>query len=68
MESKLVIGEGFTMTEAIVRSIEYDCNDQEILNAVQIYGPDDFEGLAEWYRDRGIYISDPFFINDEYAN
>lgn len=36
------------LNEANVRSIEYNYNDQELLNLVQTNSPDDFEGLSEW--------------------
>lgn len=63
-ESQLLIGEGFTLTEAIIRAIEINFEDQDILAAVQTYGPDDFEGLSEWYLSRGIYISEPLILSD----
>lgn len=63
-ESQLLIGDGFTLAEAIVRAIEYDFDDSKILEAVQTYGPDDYEGLYEWYHSRGIVISEPFVLSD----
>lgn len=36
----------------------------KILEAVQTYGPDDYEGLYEWYLSRGIVISEPFVLSD----
>ncbi|MEK5217753.1 hypothetical protein [Psychrobacillus sp. FSL H8-0487] len=63
-ENRIYIGNGFTIIEAIVRSIEYDLSDEEIQNIIYIYGPDDFEGLQDWYISRGIYISDPEIIEE----
>lgn len=65
-ESQLLIGEGFTLTEAILRAIEINFEDHEILAAVQTYGPDDFEGLYEWYLSRGIFISEPLILKDRH--
>lgn len=56
-ENRIYIGDGFTTIEAIVRSIEYELSDEEIQNIIYIYGPDDIEGLQDWYISRGIYIS-----------
>ncbi|MFS0783411.1 hypothetical protein [Bacillus sp. 1P06AnD] len=49
--AELVIGEGFTLVEAVLRAIEINEDDNEIHEMVQIYGPDDFAGLYEWYVD-----------------
>lgn len=59
-ESQLLIGEGFTVIEAIVRAIELNLSDDLLNFAIDEYGPDDFEGLREWYLNREIYISNPF--------
>jgi hypothetical protein len=64
-ESQLLIGEGFTLIEAVVRAIEFNFDDQVVMNAVQNYGPNDFEGLYEWYLSRGIYLSEPLVVSDE---
>lgn len=63
-QNRIYIGEGFSIIEAIVRAIEYELSDEEIKNIVFIYGPDDFEGLQDWYITRGIYISDPELIEE----
>jgi hypothetical protein len=63
-ESQLLIGEGFTIIEAIVRSVEYSMTEDQIFKVVQTYGPQDYEGLFEWYISRGIYISEPLVLTD----
>lgn len=63
-ESQLLIGEGFTFVEAIVRAVEYELNDQQVFKIVQQYGPDDIEGLYEWYLSRGIYLSEALVLSE----
>ena len=63
-ENRIYIAEGFTIIEAIVRSVEYELSDEEIQNIIYIYGPDDLEGLYDWYLSRGIYLSEPEIINE----
>jgi hypothetical protein len=61
-ENKMLIGEGFTLIEAVVRALEFELSDQEFRNIIQFYGPDDFTGLCDWYISRGIYISEPWVL------
>lgn len=56
--SELLMGEGFTIVEAVVRAVEYSMTEEEINACVQRYGPDDLEGLYDSYLDRGIYLSE----------
>lgn len=58
----LVIGEGFSLVEAIVRGVEIRLNDEILTEAIRDYGPEDFAGLYEWYNSRGIVLSEPFII------
>lgn len=67
-ESQIAIGEGFTLVEATIRAIEYKLDDEDIRNAIVTYGPDDYEGLYEWYLSRGIVISEPLILTDEIPN
>jgi hypothetical protein len=63
-ESQLLIGEGFTIIEAIVRAVEYSMTEDQIFKVVQDYGPHDYDGLFEWYISRGIYLSEPLVLSD----
>ncbi|WP_019156893.1 hypothetical protein [Robertmurraya massiliosenegalensis] len=64
-ENQILIGEGLTLVEAIVRGIEFELSDEELRNIIHVYGPDDIEGLYEWYLSRGIYLSEPMIIQGE---
>lgn len=59
----LVIGEGFSLVEAVVRAVEIKPEDEVMSQVIQFYAPDDFEGLYNWYLERGIYLSEPFIID-----
>lgn len=56
-------GQGLTAVEAIVRAVENYYADDEIRMLIDVYGPYDLGGLKEYYEEKGIYISEPFFIN-----
>jgi len=60
----ICIGEGFTVTEAIVRAVNLEFSDTELKNAVNVYGTD-VEGLIGWYLERGIYLSEPLVMYEE---
>lgn len=64
-ENQILIGEGLTLIESIVRATEYELTDAELRNIISFYGPDDFTGLCDWYISRGIYISEPMVIQGE---
>ncbi|MEQ2529076.1 hypothetical protein WMO40_20590 [Bacillaceae bacterium CLA-AA-H227] len=66
-ENQILIGEGITLIEAIVRAIEYELTDAELQNIIRIYGPDDITGLYDWYLSRGIYISEPMVVQGKGA-
>lgn len=63
--NEILIGEGLTLIEAIVRAIEYSLTDEELQNIIHIYGPDDFLGLYDWYISRGIFLSEPMVVQGE---
>lgn len=61
-QNKIHIGRGLTLIEAIVRSVEYELSDEEMKNIIYMYGPDDLDGLNDWYESRGIYLSEAEII------
>lgn len=65
-QNEILIGEGYSLVEAVVRAIEHSLSEEEFLNILHIYGTDDFAGLSEWYLSRDIHISQPMIINDEH--
>lgn len=66
-ENQILIGEGITLVEAIVRAIEYELTDEELRNIIHLYGPDDLTGLTDWYISREIYISEPMIVKGKGA-
>lgn len=67
-ENQILIGEGLTLVEAIVRAVEYEFTDEELRNIIQVYGPDDVTGLYDWYLSREIFLSEPMIIPKNGSN
>lgn len=58
----IYFGEGFTITECIVRAVDLNFSEDEIRNIVEVYG-DDVAGLLEWYLEKGYYLSQPIILS-----
>lgn len=62
--NSIVYGEGFTPIEGVVRAVDLNFSETDMQNIINVYGPNDIDGLTEWYMEKGIYLGPPIVLKD----